>query len=110
MEINNNDFLAAGGQKLEGLKSSSCKRLKYQMMVAGRAGVFPDTLGCCRHRQTVDWQLRVARRTHEFHGFFMETEKATFGDGCFGGVEEIFRKLKGVTYTSVGDTGVHKIN
>lgn len=40
----------------------------------------------------------------------MATEKATFGAGCFWGVEAAFRQVEGVTRTAVGFMGGSLVN
>jgi peptide-methionine (S)-S-oxide reductase len=50
--------------------------------------------------------VRKAGDTLESHRF----EIATFGAGCFWGIEEVFRKVDGVVGTAVGYTGGHAIS
>ncbi len=40
----------------------------------------------------------------------MATEKATFGAGCFWGVEVVFREIPGVTDAAVGYEGGTTLN
>ncbi len=60
------------------------------------------------NKRNREGRLRPARNRSIVPG--MKTEKATFGAGCFWGVEESFRKLKGVVSTAVGYAGGTKDN
>jgi peptide-methionine (S)-S-oxide reductase len=97
--------------KLDGLKPSSFCGTEIQA-TDGRDAVkdVPIPSAAVTVSNSTYCQLPVARRTHPSHRCSMETEKATFGAGCFWGVEETFRKLKGVTDTAVGYAGGNKDN
>jgi peptide-methionine (S)-S-oxide reductase len=63
---------------------------------------------CQATKRDCQGRLRPANNRSIVPG--MKTEKATFGAGCFWGVEENFRNLKGVVSTAVGYAGGTKDN
>src|SRR5262245_65938304 len=65
--------------------------------MAMRPAVSKPSVECGKHL--------VAHVSQWFHRVPMQTERGTFGAGCFWGVEEAFRNIKGVLSTSVGYAG-----
>jgi len=77
--------------------SRNCARFRLEYAQASAA------LALAWKRSLISSGATVAPEAFSLHGGKME--KATFGAGCFWGVEETFRRIQGVTDAAVGYAG-----
>jgi len=67
--------------------------------------LFPRRIYFVKHSHAPVFSQRKRREENQITQEIKGMQKATFGAGCFWGVEAAFRQVKGVISTSVGYTG-----
>jgi peptide-methionine (S)-S-oxide reductase len=70
-----------------------------RVVMAAGLGLLADQGAQCYRHDQIKERMMEDRKTAQ------KLEKATFAAGCFWGVEDVFRGLKGVTATQVGYSG-----